>query len=395
MVLVLILASLVFLFGAESYAPAIHYTHLTRKNSIPLRATKDNVGTTGNGEFVGFKGYEITVSEQHPRTEETALRHFETYGAWQQHHVVAGHTKQAFDEAVAFVQAFYGNGNAPTGDQPVILDSGCGQGLSTLHLARANPTVPVIGIDRSANRLSRDVVGRRERSRSRWNLARAGAREAGGSAAEVAARQDGDVDGDGGDGVENDGEDDDEEDVDDDSGQQGQRGQIDGNSTPFVKSYKSCPNVLFVRAEIADFWLLSALHTPWTIQQHAILYPNPYPKSKHLRRRWHGHPCFPVLLALGGTVRVRSNWKTYCDEMHTAMQACVTAGYVPPYTSLCTGKYAVPSGQPPMTHFEKKYLGAQLVLYETFCEIPPRSPSERLALLSSLAVGWPESAVNL
>jgi tRNA (guanine-N7-)-methyltransferase len=40
----------------------------------------------------------------------------------------------------------------------VILDSGCGTGLSTEYLARANPQALVIGVDKSIDRLSRSPV---------------------------------------------------------------------------------------------------------------------------------------------------------------------------------------------------------------------------------------------
>ncbi len=65
---------------------------------------------------------------------------------------------------------------------------------------------------------------------------------------------------------------------------------------------KLANNIILVQAECADFWKL-ALDAGWKLQKHFILYPNPYPKSKHLKRRWHGHPAFPDLLALGVCIR--------------------------------------------------------------------------------------------
>jgi len=72
-------------------------------------------------------------------------------------------------------------------------------------------------------------------------------------------------------------------------------------------------NLLLVQAECADFWSL-AHKAGWKLQKHSILYPNPYPKSKHLKRRWHAHPIFPVLIAMGGEIELRTNWKVYADE---------------------------------------------------------------------------------
>lgn len=65
---------------------------------------------------------------------------------------VAEHTKQAFTEAESFIQKFYKSQSTET--YSVILDSGCGTGESTLHLAERFPEFPIIGIDKSALRLS-------------------------------------------------------------------------------------------------------------------------------------------------------------------------------------------------------------------------------------------------
>ena len=55
-------------------------------------------------------------------------------------------------------------------------------------------------------------------------------------------------------------------------------------------------------------------------EQHYLLYPNPWPKKAHLKRRIHGHPSFPLLKQLGGAIEVRSNWKIYVDEFAAAAQ---------------------------------------------------------------------------
>lgn len=72
---------------------------------------------------------------------------------------IADHTRTAFVEAEKFVLNFYESagheGGAVRGTYKVILDSGCGTGESTLNIAIANPDVPVIGIDKSAARLSK------------------------------------------------------------------------------------------------------------------------------------------------------------------------------------------------------------------------------------------------
>lgn len=73
---------------------------------------------------------------------------------------IADHTRIAFAEAEKFVLNFYesaGNERDIAGHAAykVILDSGCGTGESTLNIAIANPDVPVIGIDKSAARLTK------------------------------------------------------------------------------------------------------------------------------------------------------------------------------------------------------------------------------------------------
>ena len=107
-------------------------------------------------------------------------------------------------------------------------------------------------------------------------------------------------------------------------------------------------NAVFARADLVDFWRLlqaEGVH----LARHYLLYPNPWPKIGHLARRWHGHAVFPTVLALGGVLECRSNWRIYIDELAQAI-------------TLATGRLAQcepwqPTGQP-MTPFEKKYLAS-------------------------------------
>ena len=78
--------------------------------------------------------------------------------------------------------------------------------------------------------------------------------------------------------------------------------------------------------------------------QHYLLYPNPWPKKAHLKRRIHGHPSFPLLKQLGGAIEVRSNWKIYVDEFAAAAQLLGLDTHV---ESL--------SATDPLTLFERKY----------------------------------------
>lgn len=305
--------------------------------------------------------YDLSVNSPHPKTAQTALRHCETWGVYSEKNVVSRHTVQAFEACVKFVDNFYQETNKPPGGAPqgVILDSGCGQGLSTLRLARQSPTLPVIGIDRSFDRLSRNVLVR-----------------------EV------------GEGV---GGGDHEHDVDDESedGELTERqrthrgaGGIAEQSVQFVRSYPSQPNLLFVRAEISDFWQLSAANSTWSVYQHYLLYPNPYPKAKHLQRRFHGHPNFPLLLCLGGKLCLRSNWKVYCDEMEESIKAVVTpllfAQHVERLETCATKPLVLDRTVPSMTHFERKYRAVGLDLFEMIFDMDIISPSMRQRMLDHL-----------
>jgi tRNA (guanine-N7-)-methyltransferase len=62
---------------------------------------------------------------------------------------VADHNRSAFDLSIAAWQC--------AGNPPLILDAGCGVGLSTHHLARLFPSHFVIGVDQSADRIDRGL----------------------------------------------------------------------------------------------------------------------------------------------------------------------------------------------------------------------------------------------
>jgi tRNA (guanine-N7-)-methyltransferase len=102
-------------------------------------------------------------------------------------------------------------------------------------------------------------------------------------------------------------------------------------------------NYCLERVDLNDFWRLVA-DANWPIKAHYLLYPNPWPKSKHLQRRWHGAPVFPYLLKMGGVIELRSNWKIYLDEFQQALLLAGIDAAVSPFTI-----------QEPLTPFERKY----------------------------------------
>ena len=208
----------------------------------------------------------------------------------QLHAVVAKHAATAFRKPFCAVnlEAFTTSIAAwkAHGDVPLILDAGCGVGLSTRKLAQAFPDSFVIGVDQSANRLSRDV---------RWTA-----------------------------------------------------------DLP--------ENFITVRADLVDYWRLMLAERIYP-QQHYLLYPNPWPKKSHLGRRWHGHAIFPVLVALGGRIECRSNWKTYIDEFASSLhQLSGIAVHSETYQS-------VPAEA--LTPFEAKYARSGHALWRCYTELPP------------------------
>ncbi|GAB2705005.1 hypothetical protein GCM10027170_38820 [Aliiglaciecola aliphaticivorans] len=103
------------------------------------------------------------------------------------------------------------------------------------------------------------------------------------------------------------------------------------------------PNYLVIRADVNDFWRL-ARSAQWQLSHHFLLYPNPYPKSSQVQRRWHACAAFKEIIALGGTLEVRSNWQIYIQEFAIALNTAGKPASVSPYHS-----------DEPQTPFERKY----------------------------------------
>ena len=172
------------------------------------------------------------------------------------------------------------------GEPPLILDAGCGVGLSTLHLAQQFPDHFVIGVDQSADRVGRNTV---------WP----------------------------------------------------------GPGPQPV-------NCIRLRADLIDYWrlmLADGVHPA----RHYLLYLNPWPKKPQLGRRWHGHPVFPAVVALGGYFECRSNWRIYIDECAAALSQLSGAAVE---TEACDGLPA------PMTPFEQKYLASGHALWRCRVQLP-------------------------
>jgi len=103
-------------------------------------------------------------------------------------------------------------------------------------------------------------------------------------------------------------------------------------------------NLLLLRADVVDFWALLG-RQGMRLAYHYLLYPNPWPKPAQLMRRWPAHPAFPAMLALGGQLECRSNWKVYVEEFAQALQ--VLCGAAPDCEAWMPDD--------PLTPFERKY----------------------------------------
>lgn len=120
-------------------------------------------------------------------------------------------------------------------------------------------------------------------------------------------------------------------------------------------------NYCLIRADLVDCWrLLRQLQLP--VSHHFILYPNPWPKKKHLQRRWHGHPVFADLIRLSPRLELRSNWKSYVDEFDQAIAVAMDEGVNEQFKSTGTQPLQTDHGDF-LTPFEKKYALSGQTLY--------------------------------
>jgi tRNA G46 methylase TrmB len=185
------------------------------------------------------------------------------------------HTQQAFAEMDALVSGFDGD---------IILDACCGVGQSTRLLAEQNPNALVIGVDKSAHRINRNVEGFSE---------------------------------------------------------------SDGYHAS---------NYHLVRADLNDFYRLVKAAN-WPVSKHYILYPNPWPKAKHLQRRWHGSAVFPQMTAIGQQLILRSNWRLYLEEFQ---QAALQVNL--------SGEITAVDNENPLTPFEAKYQASEQQCWQLLLE---------------------------
>jgi tRNA (guanine-N7-)-methyltransferase len=120
---------------------------------------------------------------------------------------------------------------------------------------------------------------------------------------------------------------------------------------------KDLNNYHLVRTDVDDFWRL-AVQAGWKPVKHYLLYPNPWPKAAHLKRRCHGSPVFSSLIALGGLVELRSNWQIYVEEF---ARAIAIAGFDAAVSQF--------RANDPITPFERKYSLSNQGLWRCICAV--------------------------
>jgi tRNA (guanine-N7-)-methyltransferase len=117
-------------------------------------------------------------------------------------------------------------------------------------------------------------------------------------------------------------------------------------------------NAHLLHCELVDFWQLAAADGLRCARQY-LLYPNPWPKGEHVMRRWHAHPVFPALVALGGKIELRTNWRAYAEEFAQALRL---AGW--------SAQCATFAPDSPLTPFERKYAASAQTLWRIVASVP-------------------------
>lgn len=169
-------------------------------------------------------------------------------------------------------------------DRPLLLDSGCGTGESSLLIADQFPEAQVLGIDQSIHRLNKTHAQRR---------------------------------------------------IPD--------------------------NLLLLHADVVDIWRW-LVEQGFPVAQHFLLYPNPWPKSKHIQRRWHGSAALKSILQLGGEVTLRSNWQLYLQEFQSALAIAEIDSDINPVK--------LDNPDEALTPFEAKYQASNHELWELKAQLP-------------------------
>lgn len=116
-----------------------------------------------------------------------------------------------------------------------------------------------------------------------------------------------------------------------------------------IRNHGSMPNLFAIHAEAAS--VITHFIPEQSLDSVFILYPNPYPKLKQRNLRWHNRAFMGFLLSRlkhGGRITIATNIEDYYLEALQMMQNTW-------HLKVVENKRIL-DGEPPRTHFEKKYL---------------------------------------
>jgi tRNA (guanine-N7-)-methyltransferase len=117
-------------------------------------------------------------------------------------------------------------------------------------------------------------------------------------------------------------------------------------------------NIALLQCELVDFWQLAS-QAGLRCERQFVLYPNPWPKPAQVKRRWQAHPILPAIMALGGILQLRTNWKVYAEEFAGAMRI---AGIDADVTAI--------EKADDLTPFERKYRASGHALWRCSTQLP-------------------------
>jgi len=114
-------------------------------------------------------------------------------------------------------------------------------------------------------------------------------------------------------------------------------------------------NIFLCRGELLDLIpLIYKEQDKLKLEKVYLLYPNPWPKKIHVKRRFHANPIAPFLFHLNADITYRSNWKTYLEEVEIA--AKVVANKESELKLIENPEFITP--------FEKKYFESGQEIFE-------------------------------
>ena len=92
------------------------------------------------------------------------------------------------------------------------------------------------------------------------------------------------------------------------------------------------------------------------IKKMYFLYPNPWPKKIHVKRRFHANPIAPFIYGVNVPIVLRSNWKLYLEEFRYMANLFKRSKH--------ELKQIDVDHQSVLTPFERKYIQSDQPVYE-------------------------------